>query len=87
MRRKREICEKCSYFFNGSGEHDGKRYAFCMNTELHGDSSFYESVARIRPDSCPESDFFGKEYDEEILSECPFKTEQLMKEWNNEEKA
>jgi hypothetical protein len=82
MKRRREICEKCRFFFSGEGSVEKKRYAFCMNTDLHGKSAFYESVASANPDACLEKDFFGKSYNEEILSECPFKAEQLMEVWN-----
>ena len=70
MKRKRDICEKCKYFFNGIGD--------CC----HSDSSFYEFLARTNPDNCLEEDFFEQEYGEEIFSECPFKAEQLMEDWN-----
>lgn len=83
MKRKREICEKCRFFFSGEGR-EKKRYAFCMNTDLHGKALFYEAIASAQPDACLEENFFGKSYDEKILSECPFKAEQLMKEWNEE---
>ena len=82
MKRRREICEKCRFFFSGEGSIEKKRCAFCMNTDLHGESAFYESVASSNPDACLEKDFFGKSYKEEILSECPFKAEQLMEVWN-----
>lgn len=82
MKRKRDICEKCKYFFNGIGDCCDRKYAFCMNTELHSDSSFYEFLARTNPDNCLEEDFFEQEYGEEIFSECPFKAEQLMEDWN-----
>lgn len=82
MKRKRDICEKCRYFFSGTGDCCDIKYAFCMNTDLNGDSSFYEFLARTNPRNCQEDDFFGIEYDENIFSECPFKAEQLIQEWN-----
>ena len=82
MKRKRDICKKCRYFFSGKGDHDDRRYAFCMNTDIRGDSSFYEFIARVNPDSCPEKEFFNADYEEDIFSECPFKAEQLIQEWN-----
>lgn len=82
MKRKREICETCKYFFNGVGEHNEMKYAFCMNTDLHGDSAFYEFVARANPNNCPEENFFGKDYEEDVFSECPFKAEHIMVDIN-----
>ena len=85
MRRRREICGSCMFLFNGAGE-GGRRYAFCMNTDLHGSSAFYEAVAKANPANCPEDEFFGSEHDEDVFSECPYKAEYCLMEWNNEKK-
>lgn len=82
MKRKRKICEECRFFFHGTGRKK-KKYAFCMNTDLHGDSKFYEMVAVANPKNCPEDKFFEKEYGEDIFDECPFRAEYFMEEWNN----
>lgn len=78
MKRKRDICKKCEHFFSVKGDHDNRRYAFCMNTDIRGDSSFYE----FNTDICPEKEFFNADYEEDIFSECPFKAELLIQEWN-----
>ena len=78
MKRKRNICEKCRYFFSGTGEHNDKRYAFCMNTDIHGDASFYEFIARVNPDNCPEDDFFMADHKENVFDECPYMAEQMV---------
>lgn len=82
MKRRRSICEKCRFFFSGAGEHTEKRYAFCMNTDLNGDSSFYEFIARANPDNCPEEKFFTEDYKESVFDECPYMAEHMVIEIN-----
>ena len=84
MKRRRKICEQCRFFFSGAGEHTDSRYAFCMNTDLHGDSSFYEFIARENPENCPENRFFDTDYGENVFDECPYMAEHMMVDINEE---